>query len=62
LRGGPALQLQLRDPSLVPAASVEEVAGRTSDDRPLRVTVTVHDPRYAPSEVELGDFLASIVA
>jgi hypothetical protein len=62
LRGGPAVELQLSDPSTVPAASVEEVAGRTSDDRPLTVTVTVHDPRYAPRDVELRDFLASIVS
>ena len=62
LSGNPAVQLMFTDSSASPPTTVEQVAGRTLDDRPLTVTVTVPDPRYAPNDLALRDFLASIVS
>ena len=62
LAAGPALQLQFSDPGTAPPTTVEQVVGRTADDRPLTVTVVIPNPRYGPSRVELDDFLTSVVS
>ena len=37
-----------------------EVAGRTTDGRPLTVVITIREPRTAPTDREIEQFLASI--
>jgi hypothetical protein len=54
--GGPALDVVLTDP----ATTIETVQGRTSDLRPIVVTVTTHDPRGTLARSTVQDFLGSI--
>lgn len=60
LAGGPAVLLQLTDPGSTPPANLEQVVGRTADGRPLTVTIQAPNPRYAPSDGAVHEFLASI--
>ena len=60
LAAGPAWLLQFTDPPT--AISVEQIVGRTADDRPLTVTVVVPDARAAPSSADVRAFVASIVS
>ena len=60
LAGGPAVLLQLTDPGSNPPTNLEQVVGRTADGRPLAVTIVAPNPRYAPSDRVVHEFLASI--
>lgn len=60
LAGAPALRLRLVDPGEVPPLRIEQYAGRTTTGRPLTVTITVREPRTAPTPEELREFLASV--
>jgi hypothetical protein len=62
LAGEPAVQLTFTDPSTNPPTGIEQVVGRTTDGRPLTVTLQGPDPRSAPSDVDLHAFLASITS
>jgi hypothetical protein len=58
--GAPGFRFAFRDPSSSPATRIEQYVGQTANGRPLTVTVTVREPRTAPTETELGTFLASL--
>jgi hypothetical protein len=62
LAGHSAIQLQFTDPDTAPPTTVQQVTGRTADDRPLTVWITVHDPSVAPSASDVHDFLTSIAS
>jgi hypothetical protein len=61
LAGSPATLLTF-DAGALPITTIEQLIGRTTDGRTLTVTITVHDPRHAPAQSDLHDFLASITA
>jgi hypothetical protein len=56
----PAYQLRLVDESSTRSISVEQIVGQTTDGRLVKITVTVREPRNAPTSRELNEFLASI--
>jgi len=56
----PGFRFTFRDPDSTPPARIEQHVGRTANGKPLTVTVTVREPRTAPTRTELGDFLASL--
>jgi hypothetical protein len=56
----PGFRFAFRDPDSSPATRIEQYVGRTANGRPLTVTVTVREPRTAPTETELNDLLASL--
>jgi hypothetical protein len=56
----PGYRFAFRDADSSPATRIEQYVGRTADGRPLTVTVTVREPRTAPTETELTDFLGSL--
>jgi len=62
LAGGPAVLLTFADPGTNPSTRIEQIVGRTVDGRPLTVTVTTPDPRYAPSDADLHAFFTSITS
>jgi hypothetical protein len=56
----PGFRFAFRDPDSSPATRIEQYVGQTATGYPLTVTVTVREPRTAPTETELDDFLASL--
>jgi hypothetical protein len=56
----PGFRFAFRDPDSTPATRIEQLVGRTANGKPLTVTVTVREPRTAPTGTELNDFLASL--
>jgi hypothetical protein len=62
LAGGPAVVLTFLDPSTNPPTSLEQVVGRTSDGRPLTVTVESPDRPHAPSDADVHAFLTSVTS
>jgi uncharacterized protein DUF2510 len=62
LADGPAVLLTLTDPGTKPPTAIEQVVGRTRDGRPLTVTIEVPDPRFAPSDAGMHNFLTSITS
>ncbi len=60
LAGAPALHFTFRDPDASPPATIEQYVGRTTAGRPLTITITIREPRTAPSDAELRDFVASV--
>jgi hypothetical protein len=57
----PGLRFTFVDPT-VPETRIEQYVGRTTAGRPLTITVTVREPRTAPTSAELDTFLASVRA
>ena len=62
LAGAPALYLQLSDAGTLPSTRIVQVVGRTTAGHPLTVTETIREPRTAPTDEELRDFLASLTS
>ena len=62
LAGGPAFRLELVDVNDTPPTRVTVVSGSTTDGRQLAVTVTIREPRTAPTPSELREFLDSITS
>jgi hypothetical protein len=60
LADAPAFRLQFVDPDEVPPIRIQQYAGRTTTGRPLTVTITVREPRTAPTPQQLRDFITSI--
>jgi len=56
----PGFRFAFRDPDSSPATRIEQYVGRTANGKPLTVTVTVREPRTAPTETELNEFLDSL--
>ena len=56
----PGFRFAFRDPHSTPATQIEQYVGRTASGKPLTVTVTVREPRTAPTQTELNDFLDSL--
>jgi hypothetical protein len=57
----PGLRFTFVDPT-VPETRIEQYVGRTTAGRPLTITVTVREPRTAPTSAELDALLASVRA
>jgi hypothetical protein len=60
LADAPAFRLQFVDADEVPPIRIQQYAGRTTTGRPLTVTITVREPRTAPTPQQLRDFITSI--
>jgi hypothetical protein len=60
LADAPGFHFAFRDPDSTPSTRIEQYVGRTTSGRPLTVTVTIREPRTAPSTKELRDFVASL--
>lgn len=61
IAGAPGLRFTFVDPT-VPETRIEQYVGRTTAGRPLTITVTVREPRTAPTAAELQEFLVSVKA
>gem|GEM_PF-2595925 len=61
LAGAPGLRFTFVEPG-VPRTRIEQFVGRTTAGRPLTITVTVREPRTAPTATELRGLLASLTA
>jgi hypothetical protein len=62
LAGAPALYLQFSDTGTLPSTRIVQVVGQTTTGRPLTVTETIREPRTAPTDEELRDFLESLTS
>jgi hypothetical protein len=60
LAEAPGFHFAFRDPDSTPSTRIEQYVGRTTSGRPLTVTVTIREPRTAPTPEELRDFVASL--
>jgi hypothetical protein len=60
LARAPGFHFAFRDPDSTPSTRIEQYVGRTTSGRPLTVTVTIREPRTAPTPKELRDFVASL--
>jgi hypothetical protein len=60
LADAPGFRFAFRDPDATPSTRIEQYVGRTTSGRPLTVTVTIREPRTAPTELELRDFVRSL--
>ncbi len=60
LAGAPALHFTFRDPDASPPTTIEQYVGRTTAGRPLTITITIREPRTAPSGAELRDFVKAV--
>jgi hypothetical protein len=58
----PALRFTFRDSGSGTPTRIEQWVGRTAAGRPLTITVTVREPRTAPTDLELRDFVASVAS
>ena len=58
--GAPALRFTFRDFGSGSPTRIEQWVGRTTAGRPLTITVTVREPRTAPTATELDEFVASV--
>jgi hypothetical protein len=61
IAGAPGLRFAFVEPG-IPETRIEQYVGRTTAGRPLTITVTVREPRTAPTAAELQQFLASVEA
>ena len=59
IAGAPGLRFAFVEPG-VPETRIEQYVGRTTAGRPLTITVTVREPRTAPTAAELEEFVASV--
>jgi len=62
LAGGPALRLQFADIGHTPPIELEQFLGRTTAGELLVVTITIREPRTAPTARELREFRDSITS
>jgi hypothetical protein len=60
LADAPGFHFAFRDPDATPATRIEQYVGRTTTGRPLTVTVTIREPRTAPTQQQVRDFVASL--
>jgi hypothetical protein len=60
LADAPGFHFAFRDTDSIPSTRIEQYVGRTTSGRPLTVTVTIREPRTAPTPQELRDFVASL--
>jgi hypothetical protein len=60
LADAPAFRFTFRDPDATPPTRIDQYVGRTTSGRPLTVTVTVREPRTAPSARQLNEFVGSL--
>jgi hypothetical protein len=60
LANSPAYRIELVDGTGAPPTTLVQVVGRTTSGHPLTVTLTVREPRTAPSDHDFEEFLASI--
>jgi hypothetical protein len=60
LANAPGLHFAFRDPESTPPTRIEQYVGRTTTGRPLTATVTIREPRTAPTPDELREFIASL--
>lgn len=60
LAGAPAFRFAFHDREATPSTRIEQYVGRTTTGRPLTVTVTIREPRTAPTAAELRDFVLSL--
>ena len=60
LAHAPGFHFAFRDSDSTPSTRIEQYVGRTTSGRPLTVTVTIREPRSAPTPQELRDFVASV--
>ena len=58
--GAPALRFTFRDSTARSPTRIEQWVGRTTAGRPLTITVTVREPRTAPTDTELAEFVDSV--
>ncbi|MFO7591484.1 MAG: DUF2510 domain-containing protein [Acidimicrobiia bacterium] len=58
--GATALRFTFRDSGSGSPTRIEQWVGRTTAGRPLTITVTVREPRTAPSADELAEFIDSV--
>lgn len=58
--GAPALRFTFRDSAARSPTRIDQWVGRTTAGRPLTITVTVREPRTAPTDAELADFVESV--
>ena len=58
--GAPALRFTFRDSGSGSPTRIEQWVGRTTAGRPLTITVTEREPRTAPSDVDLAEFVDSV--
>jgi Protein of unknown function (DUF2510) len=60
LMHAPAYRLRLVDETSSRTITVEQIVGQATDGRLVKITMTIREPRNAPTERELKEFLASI--
>jgi len=60
LLGSPARRFQLADMSEQPPVRILQYIGTTTTGRPLTVTVTVREPRTAPTPAQVREFIRSL--
>ena len=60
LADAPAFRFTFRDPDATPPTRIDQYVGRTTSGKPLTVTVTVREPRTAPTPRELNQFVGSL--
>jgi hypothetical protein len=60
LADAPAFRFTFRDPDATPTTRIHQYVGRTTSGRPLTVTVTVREPRTAPTPRQLNEFVGSL--
>jgi hypothetical protein len=60
LAGAPGFRFTFQDPDATPSTHIEQLVGRTTAGRPLTVTITIREPRTAPTARQLRDFLGSL--
>ena len=60
LADSPAYRIELADGTTAPPTQIVQVVGRTTSGRPLTVTLTIREPRTAPSDSVFEEFLDSI--
>lgn len=58
--GAPALRFSFRDSGSGSPTRIDQWVGRTTAGRPLTVTVTIREPRTAPTDAELAEFVDSV--
>ena len=60
--GAPALRFSFRDSGAGSPTRIDQWVGRTTAGRPLTITVTIREPRTAPTDEELAEFVDSVVS
>ena len=62
IANAPALHFVFEDADTSPPTVIEQYVGRTTAGRPLTITITIREPRTAPTSAELRRFVDSIAA